>query len=269
MGLLGAARRVLSEVLRKRWWVWNVIVVLAVVGMANLSAWQLRRLDARQELNSSIKAGLQEPPIDASGLAALLADDPTGATAEWRVVTVSGSWRTDEQVLIRNRSFKGLPGYHVATALDLGDGSFIAVNRGFAALDTPASLIEPPPGATTITGVVRLSQQRGWIGPQDPATGELTKMARFDVDRLTRQWDPTLIAGVYLEQVPSDSASGRTQPEAIGTLTPELSEGSHLNYAVQWAAFVLIALIAYTTLLHRSARKRGDNAVREHNPSGR
>ena len=57
-----------------------------------------------------------------------------GPPAEWRSVEASGTYDTGAEVLIRNRSFDGAPGYHVVTPLVIADGTALLVNRGWIPL---------------------------------------------------------------------------------------------------------------------------------------
>jgi surfeit locus 1 family protein len=266
MGAAHDVAQVAREALRKRWWIWNLIVLVAVVGMANLGLWQLRRLDQRRDHNDAVAAGVAAPPVRATELETKVKVEPA-ADFEWRRVSARGSWRGDEQVLVRNRSLNGLPGVHVVTPLELADGTLLIVNRGFAPVDTPADLLIPPAGEVELTGIIRLSQTRGWIGPTDPATGRLDELARVDVDRLAQQIPEPVIEGLYAELIAdpdaaadpdsADSADGANSgqlPTAVGTTDPDLGEGPHLNYALQWFAFCIVTLIAYWAILRRSLR---------------
>ena len=59
---------------------------------------------------------------------------------------------------------------------------------------------------------------------------------------------------------PEPNAADPTQPEPDSILPvppPELSEGPHLGYAVQWFIFSAIAVVGYPLVLRRVALRRG------------
>ena len=63
-----------------------------------------------------------------------------------------------QQVLIRNRSYQGQPGFHVVTPLQLADGRALLVNRGWIPLTEDGSTPTPPAppsGPVVVTGRAR------------------------------------------------------------------------------------------------------------------
>ena len=78
--------------------------------------------------------------------------------------------------------------------------------------------------------------------------------------RLQQQVDEPLVPlYVNLEtQSPAQSAAaGPTgTPLPVPIPRPELDEGPHLSYALQWFSFALLTVIVYPLLLRRVARRR-------------
>ena len=110
--------------LRRKWVILTVLVALAVVGMVWAGFWQLRRLHERQSLNATVRARTEAAASPAEQW--LSPDQSFGDAkrdAEWRVLQATGTYDTANQVLVRNRSFDGAPGYHVVTPLRLPDGN--------------------------------------------------------------------------------------------------------------------------------------------------
>lgn len=243
--------------LRPRWIAFHVLVVIVVVVMINLGFWQLRRLDQRQARNDAVAERSEQPAVPVEQLLAVDRDtedaDGVGAV-EWRTVTASGRYDAAGQVVIRNRSFGGAPGYHVVTPL-VTDGATLLVNRGWIPLgdDDGPDVPAPPVGSVDVTGRIRPSQQRSGLGPGDPADGTLTSLARVDVARIAAQ-SPGELYPAYVELVDADPAPV-TPPERLPL--PELSEGSHLSYAGQWFLFSAAALVAWVVVLRRAARQGG------------
>jgi cytochrome oxidase assembly protein ShyY1 len=141
----------------------------------------------------------------------------------------------------------------VVTPLVLADGDAVLVNRGFANLpdcDGAAATFEPATGEHQVTGLVRESQRRGAFGARDPEAGVLSSLSRLDVDRIAQQYDRPL-AAVYVELASESSAA---EPAPFPLPPPELSDGPHLSYTVQWFLFAAVGLIGYPLVLWRQSR---------------
>jgi surfeit locus 1 family protein len=246
-----------------RWIAFHVLVLVLIVVMINLALWQLRRLHERQSFNDAVRSRTAAPaePYDTVV--------PPGTTVdgarpdEWRTVTAIGTFDTGAQVLIRNRSLDGAPGYHVVTPLRRPDGTAILVVRGWVPLTTSNSTtpdVPPPPsGSVTVTGRVRPTQNPGALAHRDPATGTLTSLARVDIPRIQQQ-TPYPLAPAYVEMTSSDPAPASTLPKLVPL--PELDDGPHLGYAVQWCIFSACALIGWVLVVRKSAKARDQAAAK-------
>jgi surfeit locus 1 family protein len=251
--------------LRPRWILLHLVAVTVVVAMLGLGFWQLGRLGERRDYNDTVRAAQEAPPVP---IDQLLPEGPAATveqadTITFRQVTLEGTYAIDQQVLVRNRSLDGLPGYWVITPLVLDDGDAVAVNRGWVPFNTTDpdggwDAFAPPSAPVAVTGMVRATQTRssGIVGgPQDAAEGELTTLSRVDVGRLGQQV-PEPLYPVYVDL--------RTQQPAGGDFPiplpePELGEGNHLNYAGQWFIFAGLMALIYPLWLRRTAKgKVGD-----------
>ncbi len=247
--------------LHPRWIAFHLLVVAGIVVMINLGLWQLERLDARREFNERVVARSDEP---VERLDLLLRDTaPDGGAGdaairdlEWRTVVATGTYRPGEQFLVVNRSQNGRAGVNVATPMTLPDGRALIVNRGFVPLgiDVPAA----PAGEVAVHGVVRPSQERRTGQLTDPAGGVLTEVQRIDIDRLAPQIDGDLVP-VYVDLLDSTPAEQPGFPEPV--IRPDLSEGSHLSYAVQWFIFATSVAVGWVLAVRYSVTKRQRDAA--------
>ena len=243
--------------LRPRWVLSHLFVVVLVVVMVNLGFWQLRRLDERRERNRLVETRTSAPvqPVDE----VVDPGDPpsVGDEVAYRRVRAEGTYATDEEVLVRGRSLDGAPGSWVLTPLLLDDGSALVVNRGWVpnsgGLQEVPESARAPSGSVSVTGLLRATETRSGLGPRDPATGELTTLARVDLGRLADQVEPELLP-VWLQLTGQRPPPGRQAPRPVPP--PALDEGPHLGYAVQWFSFTAIALIGYPLVLRRVAGER-------------
>lgn len=214
-----------------------------VVAMVNLSLWQFDRLDQRQEFNRTVRERATLEPVD---VADLDLGDPDGLV--WRRAGAVGTYLADEQVLILNRSQDGVAGVNVVTPLLLDDGRAIAVIRGFVSLTSTPPIA--PAGRVRVLGTLRVgdSERRGQA--RDPS-GERDEFLRFDLDRLAQQTDVELLP-VALSAEASDPADA---PSLRPVAPPDLSEGPHLSYAVQWIVFSTAVVIGWILAVRRSVRR--------------
>ncbi|HKA05565.1 MAG TPA: SURF1 family protein [Acidimicrobiales bacterium] len=246
-----------------RWIAFSVLVLVLIIVMINLALWQLRRLDERRAFNDSVRtrSAAAAQPYDTVVAPGTTIDG--ARPQEWKTVTATGTFDTGAQVLIRNRSLDGAPGYHVVTPLKRPDGTAILVLRGWVPLTTSSSTtpeVPPPPaGIVTVTGRVRPTQNPGALAHRDPATGVLTSLARVDIPRMQEQ-TPYPLAPTYVEMTASNPAS----PTALPTLVPlpELDDGPHLGYAVQWCIFSACAVIGWVLVVRKSAKAREQAAAK-------
>ncbi len=241
--------------LRPAWIGFHVLVLVAIVAMVSLGFWQLRRLDERQEFNAAVEARSDEPPVPLTDL--LAEPDLDIEEVEWRQVTVRGEW-LDDQILWFNRSQGGIAGDNVLAALAADDLTVI-VNRGFVTLGTGTPAL--PSGSVEVLGRVRASQTRQLGGLTDEQGDRITEVRRVNVEELGPQFAGE-VAPLYLDLIASEPAVGPDDP--IPVPPPELGEGNHLSYAVQWFIFAICVAIGWVLAVRRSIgrhRREADDAT--------
>ncbi|GAB4445580.1 MAG: SURF1 family protein [Anaerolineae bacterium] len=238
----------------KRFWIGHIIVIIGVIILVNLGFWQLRRLEQRRALNAEIRAGLEATPVQLTG-------QPVDPEALHRSrVTVTGVLDNAENIIIENRPFQGRAGVELVTPLKIaGSDQAVLVNRGWIPLDQvdPAARraydIE---GEVTIEGIAYRTepQPTGYLVMPDPtlAPGETRLDAWFRVDtaRIAEQLGYPLLP-LYVKQSPGPNPDEMPLREE----NFDLSEGSHLGYAMQWFTFAVVLVAVYGSLLWQESRK--------------
>jgi cytochrome oxidase assembly protein ShyY1 len=240
---------------KPRWLGFHVLVLALIVLMVNLGLWQKHRLDDRREFNAEVSSRSSEPIVPIEDV---VTDDTDPADVQWRTVTALGTYLADEQVVIVNRSQGGVTGVNVVAPIELDDGRLVLVNRGFV----PDAEAVPPPtaGEVEVTGRVRETQQRT-LGGLTEADGELTELFRVDVPRLAEQL-PAPVLPVYIDLLGADPDQGALP---IPLPDPELSEGPHLSYMMQWWIFSACAAAGWVLAVRRSIRQhRTDVEAADH-----
>lgn len=217
--------------------------------MVNLGFWQLRRLDEKRTFNATVTQRTALPVDDLSRIVGT-ADDLTVMGLEWRRVAVTGTYHFEKAVRVVNRSQDGTAGYDQVVPLLTEKYGWIIVNRGFVPLSVDLAETTPP-DPVTVAGYLRISQKRGTLGAVDSTDADNKDFQRFDIPLMGRQLNGTVFP--MWVQLLQETPSTITQWPAPVSF-PELSEGPHKSYAVQWFFFCLVALSAWAVVIRRKWR---------------
>lgn len=235
---------------RPRWIAGILLTVAIVIAFVMLGNWQLDRHNEVTLENEIRSARIAEDPLDL--LVMLAAAGPSVDSLAYRRATATGEFEPEAEILVRNEvDANGIAGFHVVTPF-VTDGGTLLVNRGWvplAADHPPVEEAPPPTGEVEIQVILRSSQDRPRFGRVEPE-GTLTVVNRIDLARLAAQFDDLL--PVWGQLVGPDD--GIPRPVAVPTFD---DNGPHLEYALQWYAFALIAVGGAVFLIRSAARKPG------------
>ncbi|MDP2290343.1 MAG: SURF1 family protein [Actinomycetota bacterium] len=234
--------------LSPKWIGFHLLCAAAIAGMISLGLWQLRRLDEKQAFNAQVTANTD---ADVAPLSDVLAVDPDELDGQaYRRIEVTGSYLATPQFEVVNVSQDGLNGRDAVNALQLDDGSLVIVNRGFVAAGS--ALPAPPTGEVQLLARIKTGQRAGTGQTGDDGSQQLSEIRRVDLEALGQQFDQPL-APVYLELLQSSPAEPSTmQPIAF----PELGEGPHLSYAIQWFIFTISVAVGWVFAIRKSVADR-------------
>jgi len=208
--------------------------LLVAAGCVRLGVWQVDRLHERRARNAAVLALRTQPPIAVSG--ALSAD-----SARDRRLTAHGAYDYTRERLWHARSYEGVPGVDLVTPLRLPDGVAVLVDRGWA----------PSPDAYHVDqGAYREGDSADVLG-----IGVRAPRAPGDVNpALLRDSLPYPLLPFVIQELPTSTNLHRPPQRALVRWpAPELSDGPHLSYAIQWFSFAVIIVVGSFAL----ARKRG------------
>jgi cytochrome oxidase assembly protein ShyY1 len=225
-------------------------VAVFVAGCLVAGVWQLTRLADRKAFNAALVARGDLPVAD---IAAVLDDD--GEQAAYRRVTARGTYDPVRELVLLSRSYRGLSGHHAVTPLVLEDGRVVLVDRGWVPLimdEPPLTEAPPPRGPVVVRGVLQPSVERGRFGPQETGDGPRAQVFRIDVDLLAPRFTEEVVP-LWMHLEAQDPPTLSEYPVILEP--PELSEGAHLAYAIQWFLFATAATI--TAVAAARARRRG------------
>ena len=219
----------------------SLIALLLIILCLWGSQWQYHRGVDRHARNAVIEKRIAQSPIELAAVKGNLAD------YEWQTVDVVGSFNPDKQILLRNRYHDGKYGYEVLTLFTSADNKSFWVDRGWvqagATATTPPVVTALPQGEVSISGRLRLdsSLPRGSFfalpGKGEGLVSELNAQSQLDTEKF------------YIDLLSGSDTS--LTPEVSAKL-PELSDGPHMAYALQWIFFG--GLVFYGRILIRRSR---------------
>ncbi len=206
--------------------------LLSAAIFVRLGFWQLHRLGERRARNALVTARLDAPDAD---VRALVGDS---ASLRFRRAHVTGTPDYAHELVFASRSFKGSPGVNLLTPIRVpGRDTAIIVNRGW---------VYTPDGETVDLAKWHDTDSvfSGFVEEFPSADGAMSSTHPRVFTRLgfgaINKMLPYPVAPVYLVVLGDSTAA----PDRLARLTPPpLDEGPHLNYAIQWFAFALIALV--------------------------
>ena len=219
----------------------SFIALLLVVFCLWGSQWQYHRGVDRHARNAVIEERIAQSPIELKAVAGGLAD------YEWQTVSVDGVFNSDKQILLRNRYNDGKYGYEVLTLFTSTANKSFWVDRGWVqagATATTAPVVTAlPEGVVTIIGRLRLdsSLPRGSFfalpGKGQGLVSELNAQSQLNTEKF------------YIDLL---SGSDTSLTPKVTAQLPELSDGPHMAYALQWIFFG--GLVIYGRILIRRTR---------------
>ena len=226
--------------------VFQSLVALALIfGCLFAAQCQLERGQSQADNNSIIKANLMKQPLDSNSLQELDA-----VANQWRKIIISGKFRNEHQELVRNRYHEGQFGFEVLTLFQALDGENFWIDRGWVAAGPNASTPPKVPAliAEQVTIEARIRSEN--LSRQLQGSFFVTKTQSVKPESIAK------IQGVdaapyYLDLL--DSTNHVVKPLTEIEL-PELSNGPHFAYALQWLAFAVLVLIGRILLFRETKR---------------
>lgn len=234
--------------LSRRWLLFAAAVALLAYGAWWLGEWQFSRLEERQQRNQVTARNLAAAPAPVGRV--LAPGRPVDPRDEWRRVRAEGTYLPEESVVVRYQTHDGASGVDVVTPLRVEPGgALLLVNRGWLrtgnAGDASPDLPPPPSGQVTVTGWVR-----------GDATGDAAAVTDGQTRAVSSQEiGPTLDAPVYGGFVDLVSEDPEPAEPLVHAEEPDLSEGPHFFYGLQWWFFAALGIFGFGYLAWDERRK--------------
>jgi cytochrome oxidase assembly protein ShyY1 len=218
----------------KRWLVWLLVASLFAVACVFLSQWQFNRRAEAVAKIELIAANFDSPAVAVTELADLNDFDLAN---EWRPVVLDGNFLSEKAVLVRNRPYNGNAGFLQVVPFQLVTGEVVAVETGW--LPTGSQNDEPDviprPSSERVEIIARIRPAEPTLD-RDAPQGQI---ATINIESLISkvQISEPVYKSVYVRLAESYNNSELPRVQA----KPQLTEGNHLSYALQWILFALMA----------------------------
>lgn len=271
--MLGCAYRegVYRFVLTPRWLGFALFVIVLSGICVHLGNWQFDRLTERRDENAIVREHLGEEPVPIDEVVTpdseAVPDD-----SEWTTVTATGTYDTEHQVVEKYQT-RDAPGVEIVTPLVTDSGTAVLVNRGWMATENTTDAVEdipaPTKGTVTVTGWIRVDSGAEASAVQ-PVDGQVRAISSAGIETaLPYDAYPGFVN--VTEQRPAASSGLEPEPK------PDLGEGPHFFYALQWYFFAGLAIFGWFyfawTEAHprprRTGARPGQSADQEATPDAR
>lgn len=206
--------------------------------MLALANWQLNRAHEKEALAARLATLAKDTPVTIP-VSELNAQD-----VEWRRVTARGRFEPRYGLLIDNRIYRGVAGYHVVMPLELGDKSggmrYVLVNRGWIAGNpdrTKLPEVRTPEGVVEIAGLATTPSRRFLELSSQTVEGKVWQ--NLTLERYRKAFPIALQPIVIQQESALDDGLVREWDP------PNLGVDRHYGYAFQWLAMAVTILVIY------------------------
>lgn len=250
------------RIFSRRWLLASVLVLAAAAVLIRLGFWQLDRMQWRQDFNARVREQMNAAPLvlDENAL------DLDLYSMEYRQAIVTGHYLAEDEIVLRNQVWSGEFGTELGVALFTpllieGTNTAILVERGWIPQGNAgreARNIYREDGLIAVAGRLRRAETdfsiNEWLHPDptlEPDQDRLDIWNNLDLDRIAAQIETPLLP-VYLQVRLESSQAGPPYPSQV---SPDLSEGPHLGYAIQWFIFASLLMVGYPLYVQRQETK--------------
>jgi cytochrome oxidase assembly protein ShyY1 len=243
--------RSLRFLVSRRWLLFLGIVLLLAYCCLLLGRWQWHRLTSTKAGNAVIRTNQASAPTPVDRVLSRGVDPPSAD--QYKVVSAVGTYDVSHTVVVRYQTHEGDSGIDVVVPLVTSTGTALLVDRGWLATSNqgftdPSQVPAPPAGRVTITGWVRRDASGGSAQVVNGSTRSIS----------SAQIQPAIGIPVYGGFVDLLTETPRADTPLVPADPPDLSNGPHFFYALQWWFFGLLAMFGFGYLAWEEATGRAE-----------
>lgn len=220
---------------KPRWIALTAFLLIMIYLFIRLSDWQFDRYNQRIQNNEITTTALISEPINLTDLSQV------SELKDWQKVSIKGEFMNSDAKLLRRQYLESSLGFWVITPLKLDNDQVILVNRGWIPIAESSTsqqeIPSSPQGDVTIIGYVQTLKDTR----REPEDLPLNQINYLNSTNFSSQ----PLSTNYLQLA---SMTPMDNQVAIIPL-PELSNGPHFSYAIQWILFALMLPIGWYVLL--------------------
>ena len=218
---------------------WPTLAAAVLIGLTlSLGNWQTQRAAYKSTLQARVDAGQQAPAVRL-GLLSM-----ARASVLYRRVEAQGIFDPGHEILLDNRIYNGVAGYHVLTPLNIqGSNRYVLVNRGWTPVGKDRSTLPRVPPLSSevkIEGLALDTETRYFELPGARPLGRLWQNLNFEryVLRSGLSLQPLVL------QQRNDTGDGlvRNWPR------PDTGVAMHVSYAMQWYGLAATLVVLWLAL---------------------
>lgn len=229
----------------------TALAVALIYGCIQGALWQYDRHQVRHDKNSIILANINKPAITESQLINL--NDTKRA---WRETEITGSFIPTKEILVRNRYHEGKYGFGVITLFKSEQDNFFWVDRGWVVAGKDATT---PPITTPVTGdKVEILARVRIANIENQIAGSVFAVPNGKDGKQLEKWNETgsvTTQDFYLDLI--STSNPQFDPEVPSTL-PEISDGPHLAYSLQWLIFAFLVALALFLVIREERKAQSE-----------
>lgn len=236
--------------LSRRWILFGLAVAVMAVGAVLLGQWQFDRLEDREQRNEWTRTNLEADPAPVQDV--MSTERSVRPAQEWLRVRAVGEYDAAATVVLRYQTRDSKSGVDLVTPLVTDDGVAVLVDRGWIETPNtgtvPTDLPAPPPGEVEVVGWVRADSDGRGTAVENGSTRAISSAAIGE----------TVDYPLYRGFVDAETEEPGPAAEPVRAELPDLGEGPHLFYGIQWWFFGALAVGGFFYLMydeHRSRRR--------------
>jgi surfeit locus 1 family protein len=218
----------------------GITVLIALAILISLGTWQVERLHWKEGLLADIAERRAAAPVPLADIEAMAAQ---GGDIEYRTVTATGRYINNKERHFF-ATWRGQTGYYIYTPLQLADGRYLFVNRGFVPYENKEPEMRMQGQLTdqqTVTGLARakLPGKPSSLVPDNDVAKNIFYWKDLDVMASSVDLDKADVLPFFLDADSTPNPAGFP----IGGVTQVDLPNDHLQYAFTWYGLAAVLLV--------------------------